>query len=80
MPYIKGDHKVCCDRCGFTRLRSQCKKTWDGLIVCYHGCWEPRNPQDYKVRGLRDNQSVKDPRPEPDPTYVTFEQIDPDSL
>lgn len=61
--YIAGDYNVICDRCGFKKKRSECRKTWDGLLVCADTCWEPRHPQDF-VRGRKDRQRVPDPRPD----------------
>lgn len=62
MNYRAGDHNVICDRCGFKFHSSQTRKTWDNLVVCLDD-FETRHPQDF-VRGVRDRQSVIDPRPE----------------
>lgn len=67
--YQPGDHLAVCDRCGFTLLASEMKKTWDGLLVC-PADWEPRHPQDF-VRGKDDKQSVTDPRPYPETVFIT---------
>lgn len=64
MVYFPGDWLVICDRCGFKRYRSQCRKTWDNLIVC-KDCYEPRHPQDYMVRAVPDGKAVPDARPRP---------------
>lgn len=67
--YKPGDHLAVCDRCGFTLLASEMKKTWDGLFVCPED-WEPRHPQDF-VRSKSDRQSVSNPRPYPETVYAT---------
>jgi hypothetical protein len=60
----RGDYNAICDRCGFKFKFSQLRKEWDGLYVCTaHGCWEPRQPQDY-LKGIADNMSVPISRPE----------------
>ncbi len=66
--YSHGSHNVICDRCGFKYKHFDTKKEWTGLIVCTK-CWEHRHPQDF-VRGVRDQQSVRDPRPELTDTCV----------
>lgn len=68
MSYISGDFWRICDRCGFKKRASQTFKTWDGLYVCSED-FETRHPQDF-VRGLRDNQNVPNPRPEPTDALV----------
>lgn len=75
--YRPGDHLSVCDRCGFTLLASEMKKTWDGLLVC-PADWEPRHPQDF-VRGKEDKQSVLDARPYPDTVFITT-PVTPDDL
>jgi hypothetical protein len=67
--YFKdGDWNGICDYCGFKFKFSKLKKTWDGYYAC-RKCWEPRQPQDF-VRGVLDDQSVPDSRPDQDPTFV----------
>ena len=70
MPYISGDHNVICDRCGRKKHRSQCRKTYDGLIVCADTCWFPKHPQE-SVKARVDKQSVSDPRPDPGDAFKT---------
>jgi len=70
MAYILGDHNVICDRCGKKKKRSQCKKTYDGLIVCADTCWFPRHPQE-SVKAITDKQSVADPRPDSGEAFKT---------
>lgn len=70
MSYVKGEHKVSCQRCFKEVLSSKARKEWTGLIIC-KSCWEPRHPQDF-VRARPDNQSAKGLiSPEPEETYVT---------
>jgi hypothetical protein len=74
----------CCDRCGFEYNLSRLRKEWTGLMVCSgpgtNGCWEPRHPQEY-VRGVPDRQGVRPGmRPEPEPIYLTTNQVSPDDL
>ncbi len=62
--YFKhGDWNVDCDRCGFKRKVSDCRTTWDNLLVCADTCWEPRHPQDF-VKGRLDHQSIPIARPD----------------
>jgi hypothetical protein len=79
----EGDPAAICDRCGFKYRHSQLRLEWTGLMVCSgpdtNGCWEPRHPQDF-VRGVKDQQSFPNPRPEPadvflEPTEVTAESL-----
>lgn len=49
------------DRTGFPMRAENTRKEWTGLIVG-EGRWDPRHPQDL-VRGVRDDQTVPDPRP-----------------
>lgn len=67
-----------CDRCGFKRKLSTLRKEWTGLRVCSE-CWEPRHPQDF-VRGVPDNQSVPDPRPEPTDIFIGTNDVQPEDL
>ena len=61
--YIPGDFWRFCDRTGFKVRASTTRKEWTGLIV-RDASWEPRHPQDF-VSGIKDQQSVPEPRPEP---------------
>lgn len=72
MTYHAGDYYVICDLCGFKKLRSKCRKTWDNLIVCSDTCYDgPRNPQDYKVKPKADRQAVRDARPEQEDVFIS---------
>jgi len=58
-----GEYWIVCDRCGENRRKSDIRKTWDNLLVCYPECWEPRQPQDF-VKAKVDFQAVPEARPE----------------
>jgi len=58
MSYKPGDYKVICDRCGFARLASDCRMTWDGWFVCADTCWEPKHEQFTPPKPLGEKQSV----------------------
>jgi hypothetical protein len=74
-PLRIGDHLVYCDMCMAKRLRSQCRKTWQGFIVCNPECFEVRHPQSYMVHPKGDRQGVPDPRPGPSgPAFLDTSQ------
>ena len=58
MTYIPGDYKVICDSCGFERLASECRMTWDNWFVCADTCWEPKHPQYTPPKPYGEKQSV----------------------
>lgn len=66
--YKSGDWNAICDYCGFKYKFSKLKPTWDGFYIC-SGCFEVRQPQDF-VRGVLDNQSVPESRPDSTPTFT----------
>jgi len=66
--FAKGSYNVICDQCDRKMKSFEAYHQYDGLIVCRR-CYDPRQSQDF-VRGVRDRQSVPDPRPDPDPTFV----------
>lgn len=76
--YRPGDYYVICDRTGFKVLRSQCRRTWDGLIVRKES-WEPRHPQDL-IRARQDRQAVPDPRSEAEDTFLEDNEVTADDL
>ena len=81
--YLHGSANYICDRCGFKYKMNQVRKEWTGLMVCHgpetNGCWEVRHPQDF-VRGVVDEQSVKNPRPEADDTFLAVGDVTKDDL
>lgn len=60
--YVPGEYYVICDQCGRKKYRSECRFTWDNLLVCSDTCWEPKHPQ-YYVKSIPNIQRVPDPRP-----------------
>jgi len=79
MTYYPGKHKVICDRCGFERMSDEVRKEWTGLIVCRDTCWEPKHPQ-LEIKAKRDNQSVKDARPESEFHFLSPGDVTADDL
>lgn len=77
--YRSGDPWRICDRCGFKKRVSETAKEWTGLVVCTDKCWEPRHPQDF-VRGRKDRQSFRDPRPEPADVFLDTNEVTRDDL
>jgi len=47
--YAKGTTNTICDISGFKCKLSECRETWDGLLV-RADFWEPRQPQDLPVK------------------------------
>jgi len=76
--YKKNSFNRICDRCGFKVKAENTKPEWNGAIVCKRH-WESRQPLD-KLRGRPDRQSVPNPRPDPDPVYLTVNQVTVDDL
>lgn len=71
MPYVPGDAKAICDRCGFRFYLSELQETWDGLMVD-SACFEERHPQDF-VRGVPERIAIKNPRPEGPDTFIEID-------
>ena len=59
--YIPGSFYRLDERTGFKVRAEKTKREWTGRIVRDQS-WEARQPQDF-VRGVRDDQTVPDPRP-----------------
>lgn len=66
--YVPGDFYRIDDISGFKIRARVSRKQWDGLITTGHS-WSPRHPQDF-VQGVRDDQSVPDPRPRQTDQFV----------
>jgi len=65
MPYSPGQHKVICQRCGFTRLSGDCsREPKTGLFVCRDTCLDQRHPLDTPPQALGERQSVTNHFPE----------------
>ncbi len=61
-----GEHKVVCDICARTRLRSQCRLQWDNLLVCEDTCYSPKHPNEYPRPVINDGLPVANARPRRD--------------
>lgn len=66
---MRRDYWVLCDRTGFKVHASETRKEWNGLRV-WNEVYETRHPQDL-IRGRKDDQSVPDPRTEPEDMFIT---------
>lgn len=55
--WIRGDHWIYCQRCGFTLRSSKGKREWTRLIVCPR-CWDPRHPQEF-LRARKEDIAAK---------------------
>ena len=64
-----GDWNVVDDVTGFVRKRSECRFTWDNLLVAQDQ-WDPKQPQ-LDLRGRTDKQAVPNARPDSDPVFGT---------
>ena len=63
MVYKPGSWKVVCDTCGLTYYNTECRKTWNNLIVCAK-CYDgPRDPLDFPPPRRPERQTVPDARP-----------------
>ena len=79
MPYKPGDHYVICDICGFRRLASECRMTWNKLFVCADTCWDPKHPQYVEPTGRHERQKVDISRPEGEDVFIET-KVTPDDL
>ena len=59
--YVHGAHNKIDDRTGFKIKSTDSRMEWTHSVVHWNQ-WEARNAQDF-VKGVRDLQSVSDPRP-----------------
>jgi len=66
---ILGDYNVISDRSGQKLKRSQCKFTWDGLLVGIDE-WEPKQPQ-LDIKGRDEQIAVPDGRPRQPDKFFT---------
>jgi hypothetical protein len=67
-----GDYYVRCDRSGQKRLRSECVRQWDGLIVAREYA-ESRHPLDLQ-RPPPIERVPRETRPDVDPIYLPVTQ------
>lgn len=68
--YKPGSFYRICDRTGFAIRAERTSKEWTGRIVRERS-FELRHPQDF-VTGVRDDQSVPEPRPRPPDTFINY--------
>lgn len=73
-----GSWNVSCDRTGFKRKASMCRKEWNNLIV-QKGSWEPRHPQDF-IRSRPDRQQVPDPRVPGEDNFLSTNEVQAEDL
>lgn len=66
--YVPGDYYRICERTGFKVRAGRTRKEWTGRFVRDQS-FEPRQPQDF-VRGVRDDQTVPNPRPRQVDTFI----------
>jgi hypothetical protein len=66
--YADGDYNAICDQCGMKYKKSKLRKQWNNLLTC-PTCFDYRHPQEF-VRGVRDDQSVIEARPDVPPTFT----------
>jgi hypothetical protein len=78
MTYVPGDYLVICEQCGFTRRASECRMTWNNLLVCADTCWEPKHEQFNPPKPLGESQSVPVLRKEESLNFIT--SIDDETL
>ncbi len=71
-----GDFRVICDLSGFKCWASETVKTWNGLRVLrrFAGEETSRHPQEF-VRAVRDDQTVKDARPEGADVFLAVGEV-----
>lgn len=76
-----GDFRVICDLSGFQCWASETVMTWDNKRVLrrFVGSEATRHPQDL-VRARPDDQTVKNPRPEPADTFLEVGDVSPSDL
>ena len=60
----RGDHWTVCDRCGFTRRKSECgSEPKTGFWVCKDTCMDMPHPQQYRTPIKPDDQRVTPVKP-----------------
>lgn len=69
-----------CDRCSRRRRHSALRFEWTNLLVCSE-CWDPRpvhlTPPDIDPY---EGGPIRNPRPEPEPWFVTDNEITAEDL
>ncbi len=69
---FRGRHKFICDVDGFQYYSEDKVQRWDGAIV-HKMNTEQRHPQDL-IKAVREDTSIKDPRPDREPIFITRER------
>jgi len=74
--YFKlGSYNVICDRCRQKYKRDDCRKEWNGLLVCKF-CWDPKHPWLEPLPQVIDGKGMPDARPRPNETYTDISSSD----
>lgn len=69
-----------CDRCGTKIRHAALKREWTHLLVCTR-CWDPRPPHlDPPVIIAGEGGPIQDPRPVPEPYFLTDNEVTWESL
>ena len=76
-----GRYRMICDISGFVGWNDEMAKRWDGSYVLrrFLGAESQRHPQEL-VRGMKDDQSVPNPRPEGTDVFLAYNDVTPSSL
>lgn len=67
-----------CEASGFKYPLSQLVRQWDGAMV-HRSFVDKRNPQDF-VRGVSDNQTIPNARPEAADVFLSTNEVTPEDL
>ena len=67
-----------CEASGFKYPLSQLVRQWDGAMV-HRSFVDRRNPQDF-VRGVPDNQTIPNARPEAPDVFLAVGDVTPEDL
>lgn len=76
--FRKGDYKVVCDLSGAVVNASECRMTWDGLLV-KKSLWSPRHPQDI-LPSTEETRTPAHPRPEGAAVFIAATDVTKDDL
>ena len=69
--------KAVCDICGFVYPHNVMKKNSFGLLVCptdFDGAFDEKNHPQNRVADVRDDPTIKDPRPDDGGRGLTWQQ------
>lgn len=77
--YVPGDPYRVCMRCGFQRRVSTTSREWTNLIVC-DDCKDPYPPDMRPPNVWPEGVPISDPSPDPEPVFVTDNEIQPEDL